>query len=111
MNERLQIPKTQLASLAGLLIFIFLSGFFQVSDCDVGYHLRTAAHILAGHGIPTTNPFSSSTPEHPWLLHQWFGTILFYLPFAAGGVSGLIVFKALIATLIMVPVWLRARGV
>jgi hypothetical protein len=95
--------------LAGLLLFVFASGFFQVSDCDVGYHLRTAAYILSGHPVPTTNTFASSTPEHPWLLHQWVGTIIFYLPFTLGGVTTLIIFKALVAVAIMFLVWLRAR--
>jgi hypothetical protein len=109
INECQPASKASGLMLAGLLGFVFLSAFFQVSDCDVGYHLRTAAHILAGNSIPTTNTFSSATPEHPWLLHQWLGTIIFYLPFAVGGVGGLIVFKAGIAVLIMLLVWLRAR--
>jgi hypothetical protein len=109
MSQFRPTPKTTWPLLAGLLCFVFLSGFFQVSDCDVGYHLRTAAHILAGKGIPTTNTFSSATPEHPWLLHQWLGTIVFYLPFALGGVGALITFKAFVAVLMMLLVWFRAR--
>jgi hypothetical protein len=97
--------------LAGLLSFVFFSAFFQVSDCDVGYHLRTAAHIVAGNGIPTLNTFSSATPQHPWLLHQWLGTIVFYLPFALGGVTGLITIKALVAVAIMYLTWLRSSAV
>jgi len=109
MNERQLAPKANALLLAGLLAFVFLSAFFHVSDCDVGYHLRTAAYILAGNGIPTTNTFSSAVPEQPWLLQQWLGTIIFYVPYAMGGVTGLILFKAGIAVLIMLLVWLRAR--
>jgi hypothetical protein len=108
MNQRRLTANTHLVLLAGLLVFVFLAGFFQVSDCDVGYHLRTAAHILAGNGIPTKNTFSSATPDQPWLLHQWLGTLIFYLPFALGGVGGLIAFKAAVAALLMFLVWLRA---
>ena len=109
VKERRPTQSLELVCLAGLLVFVFLSGFFQVSDCDVGYHLRTAAHILAGKGIPTTNTFSWSTPEHPWLLHQWVGTIIFYLAFALGGVASLITFKAFVCALIMLLAWCSAR--
>lgn len=110
MNDRQSSSATAAILLAGLLAFVFFGGFFQVSDCDVGYHLRTAEHILSGKGIPTTNTFSSSTPQHPWLLHQWVGTLLFYLPFALGGVGWLIAFKALLGATVMWLVWVRARS-
>ncbi|HLH53058.1 MAG TPA: tetratricopeptide repeat protein, partial [Verrucomicrobiae bacterium] len=109
MNQPRPFTRTNPAILAGLLVFVFLSGFFQVSDCDVGYHLRTAAHILHGNGIPTTNTFSSATPDHPWLLHQWLGTLIFYAAYSVSGVTSLIVFKAMVAVGIMFLVWLRAR--
>jgi tetratricopeptide (TPR) repeat protein len=109
-------PRRRLAAretvlLLGLLVFVFLSGFFHVSDLDVCYHLRTAAHVLSGKGIPTTNTFSAATPEHPWMLQQWLGAIVFYLPFKFAGVAGLITFKALIGVLIMFLCWKRAACV
>jgi hypothetical protein len=92
------------------MLFVFLSAFFQVSDADVGYHLRTGAHILAGNGIPTTNTFSSTIPQSPWMLNQWLGTIFFYSAFALGGVKSLITAKALVAVLIMFLTWKRATA-
>jgi hypothetical protein len=94
---------------AAFVIFVFFSAFFQVSDVDVGYHMRTAQHIVEGQGIPKTNTFSYTTPEQPWLLQQWLGTLIFYLPYRIGGVSLLIGFKALIATCLMLLVWASAR--
>jgi hypothetical protein len=93
----------------GLAWYSFLGGWFQVSDVDVGYHMRTAMHMLAGGGIPATNTFSSTCPDEPWLLHQWLGTLIFYLPYAWGGVVGLVTFKALVGAGLMVLTWLSAR--
>lgn len=94
-----------------MLAFAFLSAFFQVSDVDVGYHLRTGAHILAGHGIPAVNTFSSSVPEETWLLQQWLGATIYYLVYAGAGLYGLTIFKALLATFIMFLSWCHARRV
>jgi hypothetical protein len=93
----------------GLAIFGFLSAYFHVSDVDVGYHMRTAEHILEGNGIPTTNTFSQTTPDQPWLLHQWLGALIFYLPYHAGGVHLLILCKALIVAVLVLLVWAAAR--
>ena len=109
MQESKPLNRTGWLLCVGLALFVFLSAFFHVSDVDVGYHMRTAMHILAGNGIPTTNTFSSTTPGEPWLLHQWLGAILFYLPYRIGGVEGLVAFKALAATALMLLVWGAAR--
>jgi hypothetical protein len=94
---------------AALVLFVFSSACFHVCDVDVGYHMRTAQHILAGNGIPTRNTFSYTTPDEPWLLHQWPGTLLFYAPYHLGGVALLIAFKALVATTLMLLVWAAGR--
>lgn len=94
--------------LAGLGLFLFIAGFFHVSDVDVGYHMRTAEHILSGNGIPTTNTFAHTTPDQPWLLHQWLGTLIFYIPYCLFGVTGLVAFKALIGAVTMLLVWYAA---
>ncbi|MCI0746279.1 MAG: hypothetical protein L0Y58_12820 [Verrucomicrobia subdivision 3 bacterium] len=96
---------------AGMLAFVFLCGFFHVSDLDVGYHMRTGAYVLENYRIPAVNTFSYTTPNEEWLLHQWWPGILFYLTYQWGGVTALITLKAGIATLLMFVVWCAARHV
>ena len=110
---RVQKPnsRTEWLLIVALGLFVFSSAFFHVSDADVGYHMRTAQHILEGRGIPSTNTFSSTIPGEPWLLHQWLGTLLFYAPYWLGGVGLLIAFKALVATALMLLVWAAGRRV
>jgi hypothetical protein len=109
MRQLKSLDRTELLLIGGLALFVFCSAFFQVSDVDVGYHMRTAQHILAGNGIPTKNTFSYTAPNEPWLLHQWLGTIIFYAPYRLGGVGLLIAFKALVATGLMFLVWGAGR--
>src|SRR3974390_2267659 len=77
MSPKPASARTRPLALFGLMLFVFLSAFFQLSDAYFGYHLRTAAHILAVSWIPTTNTFSSTIPQSPWMLQQWLGTIFF----------------------------------
>ncbi len=94
--------------IAGLLAFTFLSAFFHISDVDVGFHIRTGEQILASHSIPATNTFSHTCPDQPWLLHQWWPGVAFALLFSVFGITGIIVFKALLATAIMGSAFLTA---
>ena len=108
-NRPRPLSRAELLLAFGLAVFAFLGGFFHVSDADVGYHMRTAEHILAGQGIPTTNTFSYTTPEEPWLLHQWLGTLVFHAPYRMAGLTGLIAFKAAVAAAMLLLVWATAR--
>lgn len=104
-----QQTRVQRLLLAALLVFVFLCGFFQVSDVDVGFHLRTGAYVVENRAIPSVNTFSFSEPDHPWLLHQWWPATVYYLVYSAGGVGALITFKALLGVLVMYLAWLCAR--
>jgi hypothetical protein len=95
---------------AGLLVFCFLCALFRVCDVDVGYHIRTGEHILAGHGVPGVNTFSYTVPDEPWYAQQWMPATIYTLAYRVGGLTGLTVFKALLATLLMWLVWLNARN-
>ena len=97
------------ALLAGLFVFVFLSAFFHVSDVDVGYHIRTGAHILEHRHIPTTNTFSYTTPGQEWLIQQWWPGIFYNRVYHFGGVAGLISAKAGIASVLMLVVFCTAR--
>ena len=92
-----------------LVVFCFLCGFFHVSAVDVGFHLRTGEYVLGEAAIPVVNTFSSTQPDTPWLLHQWAPAVVYYLAYASGGLTGLIVFKAALGALIFLVVWLSAR--
>ncbi len=43
----------------------------STGDLDAPLHDRLGRDILSGAGIPTTNHFSFSAPDHPWANHEW----------------------------------------
>jgi len=95
--------------LAGLAVFAFQCGFFRVSCVDTGFHIQTGALILKTGAIPSQNTFSWISPDSPWYLHQWAPATLFYVVFAAWGLTALIAFKALLASAIFMVTWMAAR--
>ncbi len=101
--------RTQTLLLAGLFVFVFLAACFQVSDIDLGYHIRTGAYVWEHHQIPAVNTFSYTTPQEPWYLHQWWPATGLYLLDQFGGVYALTTAKCLLACLAMWLVWLAAR--
>ena len=55
--------------------------------------------------IPFANTFSSTMPEHPWLLHQWVPATVYYLLESHGGIALLIIFKAILGACIFLVVY------
>ncbi len=68
-------------------------------DHDVGYHLKTGEWIDAHGRLPDRDPFSFTRAGAPWPIQQGPGAWIFWRAYAAGGVAGLILFKACIVAL------------
>ncbi|MBD3222764.1 hypothetical protein GF314_16155, partial [bacterium] len=43
----------------------------STGDLDLLLHDRTGSDILAGEGIPDTNTYSFTAPDHRWTNHEW----------------------------------------
>lgn len=92
-----------------LVVFAFCAAFFHISGVDLGFHLRTGAEVLATGSIPTTNTFSSTWPQHTWMLQQWWPGVVFYLLWTGGAEFALILFKALLVAGIFLVTYATAR--
>ncbi|HOX25188.1 MAG TPA: tetratricopeptide repeat protein [Candidatus Krumholzibacteria bacterium] len=57
----------------------------STSDLDLPLHDRAGRDILAGGGIPRSNQYSFTAPDHPWVDHEWGFQIAVA---AAGRVAG-----------------------
>ncbi|MFC1462607.1 tetratricopeptide repeat protein [Verrucomicrobiota bacterium] len=97
------------ALVIGLAVFAFQCGFFHISCVDTGFHIQTGALMLRTGRIASQNTFSWISPDSPWHLHQWGPATLYYIVFAAWGLTALIAFKALLAAAIFIVTWLTAR--
>jgi hypothetical protein len=94
--------------LAIVLTVLTLFAMFTVesADADTWIHLRTGQWMLANHKLPIPDPFAWTTyigkPVYADeyftrdfnLKHEWLGQVIQYLEWSAGGVTGMILFRA-----------------
>jgi hypothetical protein len=92
------------------LTAILLVGWFstEFADTDAWWHLKTGEFIVKQHSLPFPDPFAYTTdaakpafPEerelqHFNLTHEWLAQAVMYLAESAGGLPGVILWKALL---------------
>lgn len=80
-----------------LLAFFLLWGFLRPLDWDdLGWHIRVGNWILENGAIPRTNILVWTTPEHPFVTHEWLSEVIFALLDRLGGVRLLLVTRAIV---------------
>ncbi len=70
----------------GILIPLLLGialAHHTLTDLDIWLHDRAGQQIRAGEGVPRTNSYSFTAPEHTWVDHEW----LFQVVVSASGAS------------------------
>lgn len=70
-----------------LLALILLT--HKVFNSDVWWHLKTGERILAGYGIPQTDPYTYTVLGHEWIDLHWGFQVLIALLFRVAGPLGL----------------------
>lgn len=88
-----------LVFVAILFVLIFSIGNGLLNDGDTGYHIRTGELIARTWRVPHTDPFSYHTPPLQWTAHEWLAELLMALIARAFGLTGLVVFFALLLAL------------
>ncbi len=81
----------------------------HTTDPDLWWHLRTGEHILS-HGIPRTDLFSFTVPDHRWVTHEWLTQLFMWLVFRAGGLTALMLVFAALTALAFWLVYRRCSG-
>lgn len=101
MPQRDRSPWTWLPSATGVLLAAFLFwGFLRPVDWDdLGWHIRVGNWILEHGVLPERNVLVWTTPEHPFVPHEWLSEVVFALLDRAGGMRLLLVVRALAFTL------------
>lgn len=79
------------------LIFIFTVAIFLHTDSaisqDLGRHLALGRIIWTERYIPSTNLFSYTYPDFPFINHHWGSEVIFYLVERLFSINGLIILK------------------
>lgn len=75
-------------------------GLSRVRNYDIWFHMSAGMHILETAEIKhSTDPFSF-TSTNPMSTSSWLAGIVFYKIYSLLGVEGLVIFKALVITLV-----------
>lgn len=103
IDEQPALP-TSLRVLDWLLITAFLAlafllGIFPLKDTDFWWHLRTGDWIRAHRTVPTTDLFTYTVPDHPWIDLHWGFQVALSWGYAHVGIVGLNLAKCTITVL------------
>lgn len=82
-----------------LLACVFALALTRIEDTDAWTHLALGRHLVAERGFPPAEAFDFPSLHLPYYNPEWLFGVLFYLAWAAGGLSGVILLKAAIVTL------------
>ncbi len=107
-----------------VLAGLFLLGLFstELADTDAWWHLASGRYIAQTRRLPTPDPFAYTTAvardaypgeaatRHFNLTHEWLAQLSMYGFEAAGGMGAVVLWKALLLTLLCAAVgWTAAR--
>jgi hypothetical protein len=73
----------------------------SVQSLDIGWHLASGRYMIETRSIPHQDVFSYTCLGHPWINTYWLQDILLAGFYGAFGVTGLILFKAIVVALIV----------
>lgn len=79
----------------GLLGLVF--GSRPIADNSAFTHIRTGIDMLAGYGIPRTDPYSFTARGEPWVVQSWFMSFAYGAAHRLGGFEAVVVFNALLS--------------
>ncbi len=98
-----------------LMIVVLFALLFALAvriplDTDTWWHLRSGQYILDHRAVPLTDPFSLTRRNQPWIDHSWGSQLILLGFYTVGGMAGLAIYTALLATAGMVFVYLMCEG-
>ncbi len=96
------------------LVLFFCYYLLPIWDMDFWWHIASGRWIVENRTIPLSDPFSVFANTNPIrtemvLGGQWLGQVAFYQVFDIFGASGIIYFRALLLSGVLLFVYLRTR--
>ncbi|MCK9218677.1 MAG: hypothetical protein M0P47_01320 [Bacteroidales bacterium] len=105
----MMIPRKWILPLIAISLFIFVLSFRQLSDPDLGFHLKYGQWITTHHAFPTKDISTFSVSDHDYIdLHWLFQVILFNI-YATTGYPGISLFICLLSLSLSLLLMLRNR--
>lgn len=86
----------------GLFCVLQFCLFFRTIEIeDIWWQLSVGQWIVQHGTVPRFDPFSFLSPAPAWVINQWLGDVFYYLIYAAGGYTGLQIFRAVFFILLL----------
>ena len=79
--------------------FIFTLSLRQLSDPDLGFHLKYGKWIVANEKVPVTDMSTYTVPTHPYIDLHWLFQVMLYGVFRLTGYPGISLFICLLSLL------------
>ncbi|MFT6714928.1 MAG: hypothetical protein ACJAVJ_002220, partial [Planctomycetota bacterium] len=92
-----------------MVVAVLLACLGPIASGDLWWHVRTGVWILENGQLPTTDPFSHTAGDKPWILQEYGSQVAFGWLHSLGGFGLLKVFSAALSLSILAVVWRRAR--
>jgi hypothetical protein len=103
---RLRAPRSESLVLAGFVLSGFALGIRPISGASMLTDIRTGIDMVAGGGIPRTDPYSFTAFGHSWVVQSWLPDWTYGWAHRLGGFRLVLLEQALVLALL---VWLVAR--
>lgn len=99
--------------LALLLLGLAFEGLRPAADLDVWWQIRLGEVMVQTRSLVPSDVFSYTRMETPWPWKDWGTALLLYAVHAAGGIAGLVLFKAALLLASAAVLWrsLRIRSI
>lgn len=88
----------------------------KISDPDFFWHLKTGELIWQHRSLPAEDPFAYTSQDHQdrrahlILTGYWLSEVIFYLLYAGGGMSGIVVLRFILVGMLIYLMLKRRRG-
>ncbi len=103
---RLRAPRLESLVLAAFALFGFALGLRPIGDASMLTHLRTGIDMIAGGGIPRSDPYSFTAFGDSWVVQSWLPDWTYGWAHRLGGSRLVLLEQALLIALL---VWLVVR--
>lgn len=92
--------KTWLVPLILVAGFVFLLSLRQLSDLDLGFHLKYGQWISQHHRVPTNDLSTYTVPDNQYIDLHWLFQVVLYQFFALGGYPAVSLLVCLLSCLV-----------
>lgn len=102
-------PESTLLPVLLLAFAAAAAALYPSGDPDVFFHLAAGRQIVESGGLPDLEPFCYPAAERPFVNHEWLFDVALWAAYAAGGDTGVVLFKSLLAAGLFALVGLVGR--